>query len=330
MPIYPSDTLLPSDELLPGGEQPGVRSPQLIGAVGVEVSSTYVIVAPDGVTRAVFQDSTDPDWVGYLTGDSAVTGLERAAVRESADVLPEADGGVHGTFRRDRLAFTLQGIIPPDGPAGALDWVSRQHRLLTVTDALGSDATLQWTPSEAPPLQVAFREQQATRITGLRPKSFIVAGVSQDPCAYSQELKKIQIAADAGATGGGFSSPLRSPLTGFSMIQGSGIATNDGRRETWPLLTVTGPCVNPLLMNVTLNRSIQLNYTLDAGQYLLIDTNPRSRTIRLNDQSSRYSAYDYANSEWWPIAPGMNTLRVAFNSFSEGAYMIVQWRDAWG
>src|SRR5213080_746959 len=181
--------------------------------IGVQHGLPYVITGPDG-TRAVLNDTTDADFVGFLNPDSGggVTGLERAGVRENADVLPEADGGVHGPFRYDRLAFTLQGLIPPDSPAGADTWLGRQAKLLKATNAMRADATLAWTPSEAPPVRVLFRQQQPTRITGRRPKTFLVAGVSEDPNAYSQGLNSAILNPSAGSIGG-FASLLTSPLT---------------------------------------------------------------------------------------------------------------------
>src|SRR4051794_1807505 len=125
-------------------------------ALGVEFGAVYAITGPDG-TRAVFNDPLSPDFAGYLTGDGAVTGLERAGVRESADSLAEADGGVHGNFYRDRLAFTLAGIVAVDDAASP----QAQDRILRSTNAMRQDAVLEWWPTTIDEgVQVLFREQQ--------------------------------------------------------------------------------------------------------------------------------------------------------------------------
>lgn len=301
----------------------------LANPIGVEHGLKYTIVGPDG-TRAVLNDTTDADFVGFLTprDSGGVTGLERANVRENADTLPDADGGVHGIFRRDRLSFTLQGIIPPD--TGTDSWVGRQAKLLRATDALASDATLQWTPSSAPAVQVAFRAQQPTRITGARPKQFMVAGVSQDPAAYSQSLNFSSLT-PTGAVGGGFSSPLTSPLGSSATATGALVVSNAGSIETWPELTIYGPCSNPSIVNSTNGGfGIYLTYTLASGEYLVINTSPRARSVKLDGTGNRYSAIDWTRSTWWSLLPGNNTLQLGFSSYSSPASLEVRWRDAWG
>lgn len=303
----------------------------LANPIGVEHGLKYVITGPDG-TRAVLNDSTDVDYVGILNprDGGGVTGLERAGVRETSDLLPEADGGVHGVFRRDRLAFTLGGIIPPDAPVTADGWVGRQARLLRATDALAADAILTWTPSGAPPVQVAFREQQPTRITGARPKAFLVAGVSEEAVIYSQALNVASLS-PSGLVGGGFASPLTSPLGSSATAVGALAVTNAGASETWPTIKITGPCTNPNVINGSAGgRGLFLTYTLAAGEYLLIDTNPRRRTVKLNGEANRYGAIDWTRSAWWPLEPGVNTLNLGFTSYSAPAALEVSWRDAWG
>lgn len=302
----------------------------LANPIGVEHGLTYVITGPDG-TRAVLNDNTDPDFVGFLNprDGGGVTGLERAGVREVSDLLPEADGGVHGTFRRDRLSFTLQGIISPDQPVGAPydSWVGRQARLLRATDALAADATLKWTPTSAPAVQVAFRSQQATRITGARPKAFMVAGVSEQSAVFSQALN-VAALAPAGVVGGGFTSPLTSPLGSAAASVGALPVTNAGSVETWPELTIIGPCSNP---SITLGGvGLFLTYVLAAGEQLVIDTNPRRRTVKLGGTSDRYGAIDATRSQWFSLQPGVNTLQLGFTSYSSPAALECRWRDAWG
>lgn len=301
--------------------------PESIAApLGTEFGAIYTITGPDG-TRAVLNNPLDRDFVGYLIGDDAVTGLERAGVRESSDTLPEADGGIHGIFRYDRLSFTLKGLVDTytDPALSAI----RQAKLLRATDAMGADSTLAWAPTTTPPVMVSFRQAQPTRITGRRPKAFMVAGVAEDPLIYSQAYQLAQVAPSSQAVGG-FSSPLRSPLSSNAGIAGQLFVTNAGTRPTWPVITVYGPAVNPVITNFTTGKSLTLNYTLLAGEYLAIDTNPRLRRITLNGTANRYSALDFARSTWWALAAGLNDVRLSFSSYSAGAALTLQWRDAWG
>lgn len=301
----------------------------LVNPVGVEVGLKYAITGPDG-TRAVFNDPTDADFVGFLDGEGGVTGLERAGVRESADVLPEADGGVHGAFRYDRLAFTLKGLIPPDATAGGT-WLNRQAVLLRATDAMLADATLAWTPSEGVPMRLRFRQQQPTRITGRRPKTFLVAGVAEASTVEATSLSSVTLSF-AAVSAGGFSSPVTSPLRSTQDAAGAATATSLGQRPAWPLITFTGPVVNPYVTSLRYGLTLRLNYTLAAGETLVLDAAPARRTILLNGQATanRYGALDWLTSSWFPLAPGANDLRIGASSFSAPASVTVAWRDAWG
>lgn len=296
--------------------------------IGVEHGLTYVITGPDG-TRAVLNDPTDPDFVGYITprDGGGITGLEGAGVREVSDLLPEADGGVHGAFLQDRLSFTIGGSVLPDATVGG-SWVQRQAKLLLATKALTADATLAWTPSEAPPVQVSFRSAQPTRVTGARPKKFLVAGVCERSVVVSQALN-VAALSPSGAVGGGFSSPATSPLGSSATAVGALVVTNAGTGKAWPELTIIGPCANPSIIHQASGLGIFLNYTLTAGESLVIDTDPRKRTVKLGGTANRYSAVD-SRTVFWPLLSGANTLQLGFSSYSAPASLEVRWRDTWG
>lgn len=304
--------------------------PEAITApIGVEQGITYTIIGPDG-TRAVINDANDRDWVGTLS--SPPTGLERAGIRENAATLPEADGGVHpGPFLYDRLSFTLTGILQPTNSIGinTSSWLTRQAKLLRATNAMRADARLLWTPSEAVPVFINFRQQQPTRITGARPKAFLVQGVAEDPFVYSQELHNAQATLSA-LTGGGLPSPLTSPLTSSASIAGQAIVTNVGSITSWPTLTVYGPITNPSITNFTTGKTIVFAGSLSANDHLSIDTNPRRRSAMLNDAVNFYGNYNFGLSQWWGLEPGANDLRLGATAYSAGASLVVQWRDAWG
>lgn len=291
--------------------------------LGLTYGTTYEILGPRG-DRAVINDKADPDFVGYVDGDDGVTGLERAGVRENADDLAGGDGGLHGAFTYDRLAFTikgrLEGTLPP--------FHDQQDKLLAATDAMRADSRLLWVANGIP-VMLDFRQQQPTRITGRLPKSFLVAGVAEENVVVSQAEHLAEIIPGA-AVPGGFASPLTSPLASSPGVDASAIVENAGRSVAWPILEVHGPGNNPVLTNFTEGKSLYLTYDLAAGERLVIDTDPRRRRIRLNDQASRWGALDFARSFWWGLRPGNNDLRVTFNSYSAGAKLVVRWRDAWG
>lgn len=283
----------------------------------------YEITGPTGL-RAVINDPADPDFVGYLTGDDAVTGLERAGVRESAENVPENDGGWHGDFAYERLSFTLKGQFAGAAPP----FHTPVNKLLAATDAMRGNARLKWT-ANAVPLMLDFRQQAPTRVAGRIPKTFLITGVAEENTVRSQTEAYVDAVLGA-ATAGGFSSPLTSPMAGSPGVDGQALATNAGRSRAWPIFEVTGPCVNPVIYNVTTGKRLYLTYTLTAGEKLVIYTDPRRRAVLLGDTTSRYSALDFVRSSWPELAPGLNDLRISFTSYAAGAAFRVRWRDAWG
>lgn len=289
----------------------------------VEVGRPYAIVGPDG-TRASFNDRDDADFVGFLNGEDGITGLERAGVRESADDLPDADGGVHGAFRYSRLTFTLKGLVSHE-PLGALaGWTEAQvraeriSRLMRATDAMRADSLLLWTPSSAPPVRVAFRQQQPTRITGRRPKAFLIAGVSETAAIEAQDTDTLLI-------------PIAETDQQLGTYGGTATAVNNGAAEAWPVITIPAGLVNPIITNHRYGRSLVLFSVLGlaAGtETFVIDTDPRRRTITVNGVP-KYSALYWPGSNWFPLGPGDNVLEVTAEA-GNVLNVTVEWRQAWG
>lgn len=292
---------------------------------GIAFGVKYEIVGPSGA-RAVINDPTDPDHVGFTAGDDAVTGLERAGVRGAGEDVPEGDGRRAGPSYYEGIAFTLRANLTPDLVASQ----APQDKILEATDAMDADSRLAWTPPGGVPVMLDFRQQLPTRITGRRPKQAFVAGVAEKSVVLTQAETETDILAVA-TTPGGFTSPLTSPLRSNPSNDGQATIENRGRSKTWPILEIHGPCVNPVITNITNGaRALYFTYTLAAGQRLVIYTDPRRRAVLLDDQAGRYDALDFDRSSWWALLPGNNDLRIAFTSFSAGAKVRVRHRDAWG
>lgn len=287
---------------------------------GPQVSAKYTLTGPDG-TRAVFNDQTDRDYVGMV---QQITGLDSPDVRESADDLVQMDGGIHGDFFYGRRPITLNGIILNPGSADNRN--RRMTKLMRASNAMRQDATLAWILEGGYEQFVSVRRQQPLRIIGAWQKEFQLAVVAADPRIYGAELKTEQVAAVGGSIGG-LSSPMTSPLTSNAGVAGQMNVENRGNTGTAPLITIYGPCVNPVIVNFTTGEEIALVYTLSANEFLVLDT--LNRTVLLNNTASRYGAVDFARTSWFWIEPGLNDLRFSPSSASAGSSMVVQWRDAW-
>lgn len=287
-----------------------------------EINARYTLTGPDG-TVAVFNDQTDPNFIGMLT---EVTGLDSPEVRESADDLVQMDGGIHGTFFYGRRPITMTGLIL--NPASITERNARQLRLSQASSAMRSDATLSWTPSGYPAQQICVRRQQPLRVTGAWQKQFQMQLVAADPRVYSAALNSSTIVTSA-ASGTAGRTYAKSFNIAYSATPPLGqlLLTNAGNATTFPVLRVYGPGNNPVISNFTTGQQIKLIYTLGAGDWLTVDT--LNRTVMLNDATSRYGSIDFINTSWWGMLPGVNDLRIAFDTYVSGSSLNVQWRDAW-
>jgi hypothetical protein len=106
-------------------------------------SAIYTLTSPSGV-KAVFNDPFDADYVGMI---QEISGLDSADIRESAEDLVEADGGVHGRFYHGRRPITINGKV--FGHATQRERDIRLDKIRRASAALREDALLSWVPADA-------------------------------------------------------------------------------------------------------------------------------------------------------------------------------------
>lgn len=295
--------------------------------MGVEVGIPYEFVGPDG-TRVVVNDPADPDFVGYLTGDGGISGLDGADVRENAADIVEGDGGIHDNFYAGRRSVVFSGLIWPEPDMEAVN--RRINALLRATNALREDGIVRWQESgEDFQRRLTWRRQQKPAITGRRPKAFQVALVSADHRIFSDEEHSLSVLGTAGEENGfGFNLGFDLSFGGGGVV-GQLLIDNAGDAYTPPRLKVSGPVTNPIISNVTTGEEIRLIYTLAEGEYLEIDTRSDDVAVLLNGVTDRYSALDFVNSDIWQLSPGVNDVRLQASSIAAPATLTVNWRDAW-
>jgi len=291
--------------------------------VAIQTGTTYVLTGPDG-TRAVLNDPSDLDFVGYLDGDGGIKGLESPEVRESADVLVEADGGVHGNFYYGRRPIVLTGWIDPDPDQATSNL--RQERLFRASNAMRKDAVLTWTEDGSVARRLVLRRQQQLVIASQRPKTFQLPLVSAQAEIEAAAEQSLVLA--SGASGYlGFASPTVSPLQSVIAAGGQQFVVNAGTTPAYPILELSGPITNPRVLNNATGQEFRMIYTLAAGETLIADL--RRRTVLLGGTVSRYSAVEFPASKWWALKPGNNDIRLNAASAGAGAQVVVRWRDSW-
>lgn len=133
------------------------------------------------------------------------------------------------------------------------------------------------------------------------------------------------------STSGGLVFPVTVPIT-FSgtVVSGQITATNVGSMDTRPVLSLTGPVVQPIVSAAYEDGSVrQLIYTQDlqAGDVLVVDTD--SHAVTLNGAVSRRRFMTVPSG--WPTIPPEQTVSYQFQSsnYNATAQLTASWRSAW-
>lgn len=272
------------------------------------------------MTRAVFNDPTDVDYICGLAGDDAITGLDSPEVRESTADLVEADGAIHGTFYSGRRPITISGTIVPTSSS---DRAAKMTKVSEAFNAFSSDATLTWTPSGSISQFVRARKQQPTRFSGAgMAKSFFGSLVAADPLIYSSTLRTHD--GLAVATGAG---PYT--LSAPHQLQNRGNADTPFEviRVRWVSGTITdieirvGGTSGPIVASLS---GLSLATGSPVGQ---IEINTRLRTVVDQTGSSAYSKINFTTSTWASIPSGYSQFYIKTTGGT--ATVDIAYRDAW-
>ena len=105
----------------------------------------------------------------------------------------------------------------------------------------------------------------------------------------------------------------------------NGIISNAGNTTTFPLITITGPCVNPQVSNITSGQFLKINYTLAISDTLVLDTN--YRTVTLNGVNRR--ALLDNSSSWFALSPGTSYYTFVASGTGTGTSCVVSWQNAY-
>lgn len=157
---------------VPIGTQEQINENEIEWASTVNASAATLLT---NVARAVFNDSTDPDYVGDLNPESS--GLDAPEIREDSAERVETDGAIFGDFFSGKRPVILQGTIIAGSQAQRNE---RVGKLRAASNAKISDATLSWEDSAAGKVFINLRRQQPIRITKGYVKEFMLAMVAAD------------------------------------------------------------------------------------------------------------------------------------------------------
>ncbi|MET8571787.1 hypothetical protein [Streptomyces sp. NPDC004783] len=111
-------------------------------------------------------------------------------------------------------------------------------------------------------------------------------------------------------TRGGLTFPLVFPFTieyTAGAVGRPGFLTNAGTAGTWPILRITGPCANPRITHVGSGRTLAVQGSLAAGEWVEIDTRPGWRTV-LRSNGGGMPLTPQSRIDLFRLDPGLNEI----------------------
>jgi hypothetical protein len=96
---------------------------------------------------------------------------------------------------------------------------------------------------------------------------------------------------------------------------------NSGRRDAYPIWTITGPAQGVIIGNTTTDKVWGWGGIVPDGDTLLVDTRPASQRftypVTTGGGVSQY-LYMTANSELWHLTPGLNAITLEIDAMTTG------------
>lgn len=147
------------------------------------------------------------------------------------------------------------------------------------------------------------------------------------PQPYWLDANAVQETAAYGATTATFFPffPLR---LSSSSVFGSLDVDNDGDVVAWPSWTINGPASDIYLKNLTTGETINISYTIAAGESITVETAPDATTITRNDGTNLFP-YLSVTSSLWPLEQGTNSLQLELSSADTTSSIVLNYKRRW-
>jgi phage-related protein len=131
-------------------------------------------------------------------------------------------------------------------------------------------------------------------------------------------------------TQGGMTFPLMFPFTiagDPSAVGRPGFLQVDGTAATWPVLRINGPCANPTITHINSGRTLTVQTSLSAGEWVEIDTRPGWRSV-LRENGGGAPLAPASRIDQFVLTPGLNELRWSATDPTLTSTLAVTWWPA--
>ena len=179
--------------------------------------------------------------------------------------------------------------------------------------------------------QAAYRRNNPVQWTERRgdDKGLSLALASLSLVADDPMIRGAERTATTGAPSsvGGLTWPTTWPAT-WSAAVTSGVIrlANDGSQPSSVLWRIDGPITDPYLIDIDTGAALRTTLTLQAGQWLTIDT-ATHRVLANGDPNA--SRRDRLYGEWFDARPGTQQVQFGGSSPGPGALLTATYRPTW-
>ncbi|KPL72256.1 hypothetical protein ADN00_15680 [Ornatilinea apprima] len=221
---------------------------------------------------------------------------------------PLIHGSIVNAARISQRDYLLP-IMVIDADRGSV--MSRIRTMLSILDPRKGDGQLRIT-NEGVTRVLNCRYRSGLSSDGTGPDQFTnwIRGVidfyASDPYFYAASPITLQVSGDWSPYNFFPILPVRFAASSSTV---TATLTNSGDVEAWPVITITGPGTHFHVTNHTSGKFIVVDTTLLTGESLIIDTRPRTRSIRDGDGVNRF-AYLTPASSLFPMKQGNNQVEV--------------------
>ncbi|MGX1909360.1 hypothetical protein ACWIID_10895 [Streptomyces phaeochromogenes] len=263
-----------------------------------------------------------------------IEGLARPGVRGEVVERPAADGvWLSPDWYEARTVRIGCGVKTPGDPAAAARIVAQieeaadDPRVRTVGGAV-MPLRIKWPGGPVRVMYGRLRKAEASweeAVFGWVPLDI---EFTADPRYYADVEQSMELKL-GWLSGGGFTAPVQAPIhVSDGSLSGQnrpGWVTNNGNIDVYPVLTLYGPCANPVVTHVETGRQIDLGITLPAGEHVTVDTRPGQRTVTRKNGGTFATTSPLGD---FRLPPGRSEIRWIASDPTASARLKVAWRDA--
>jgi hypothetical protein len=224
------------------------------------------------------------------------------------------------------ITFTIN-TFARDGLSAQQNYQLLQNALLPQQSGT-STLTFKLAPTES---EKIISARIRTRVTTVDPEYTYGLIKSQvmmfcpDPRYYDSTMNALVLTIPASALGRTYDRTYNLVYPYAARVN-SGTATNAGNIYSSPTITIQGPIARPTIGYLEGNAYVTLNYTLAAGEIVIVDM--ANRLVTLNGSAARNLVTN--DSEWWDIPAGANaTVYFSGGSTTSATSATVNWRNAY-